>query len=87
MATSTVVNPPNAHQLFTRIVRPFPPLPYAKSQPEFLVFPTGKAEYPWHIVASASNRTFSRHKSLTFALRKCTRLNGQRGEGASNEIN
>jgi hypothetical protein len=82
VATPTLANSPNPHQLFTRIVRPFPPPTYAKSHPEFLVFPTGEAEYPWHIVASASNRTISRHKSLTFALRKCTRLNQQRSEGA-----
>jgi hypothetical protein len=87
VATSTLANPLNLLQLFTRIVRPFPPLTYAKSQPEFQVFPTGKAEYHWRIVALGTSKTISRHKSLSFALRKCTRLNEQRSEGASNEIN
>jgi len=73
--------------LFTRIVRPFPPLTYVKSQPEFQVFPTGKAQYPWRIVALGISRPISRHKSLSFALRKCTWLNKQRGEGARNETN
>jgi len=68
-------------------VRPFAPLTYAKSHPEFQVFPTGEAKYHWRIVARGTSRTISRHKSLTFALRKCARLNEQRSEGARNEIN
>jgi hypothetical protein len=87
VATSTLANPPNAHQLLAAIVRPVAPVTYPKSQPEFLVFPTGEAEYPWRIVALATSQTISRHKSLTLALRKCTRLNEQRGEGAQNEAN
>jgi hypothetical protein len=41
------------------------------------VLPTGEAEYHWRIVALATNQTISHHKSLTYALRKCTRLNRQ----------
>jgi hypothetical protein len=87
VATSTLANYPNPHQLLAEIARPFAPPSYSKPQPEFLVFPTGKAEYHWRVAAVATNRTISRHKSLTFALRKCTRLNVQRGEGARNETN
>jgi len=87
VATSTLANSPNPHQLFTRIVRPFPPLTYRRRHPEFQVFPTGEAKYHWRIVALDAGRTISRHKTLTFALRKCTRLNKRHSEGARNEIN
>jgi hypothetical protein len=39
------------------------------------------------LVALATNQTISRHKSLSYALRKCARLNGQRRQGVSNETN
>ena len=87
MATSTLANSSNSHQLFTHIVRPFASLTYAKSQPEFLVFPTGEAKYHWRIVALGTSRTISRHKILSFALKKCTRLNEQRSKGGRNETN
>ena len=87
MATSTLANSSNPHRLFAETARPFVPPPHAKSQFQFQLFPTGKPEYHWRIVALATNRTISRHKSLTGALRKCTRLNKQRGEGARNETN
>jgi len=79
VATSTLTNPSYPHQLFAGIVRAFSPSTYAKLQPEFRVFPTGQAEYHWLSAALATNQTISRHKSLTFALRKCTRLNKQFG--------
>jgi hypothetical protein len=79
VATSTLANPSNPHPLFAA-VRAFVLPSYPKPQPEFRVFPTGEAEYYWRIVALATDRTISRHKSLSFALRKCTRLNGQRGK-------
>ena len=63
MATPTLANPLNPHPR------------YPKPQPGFSVFPTGEAEYSWRIAALASNQTISRHKSLAYALRKCTRLN------------
>ena len=85
MATSTLANSPNPHELLAGIARPFAPPRHPKSRPAFLVFPTGKPEYHWRIVALAANQTISRHKNLTFALRKCTQLNKQRGEGARNE--
>jgi hypothetical protein len=44
-------------------------------KPAFRVFPTGESDYYWRITALASNQTISRHKSLAYALRKCTRLN------------
>lgn len=53
----------------------------------FRVFPTGEAEYHWRIAASATNQTISRHKSLSFALRKCSRLNHRSGKGASDANN
>jgi len=87
MAIPTLANSPNPLQLFTHTVRLFPSPNHAKSQPEFLVFSTGQAEHSWRIVALGTGRTISRHKSLSFALKKCTRLNQQRSEGASNEIN
>ena len=85
MASLTLANSPNPHPLSAESVRPFVPPRHPKPRPEFRVFPTGKPEYHWRIVAVASNQTISRHKSLTFALRKCTQLNKQRGEGARNE--
>ena len=80
MAASTLANSPKSHQLLADIARSLAPLTCRKSQPEFQVFPTGEAEYHWRIVALATDRTISRHKSLTYALRKCTRLNEQREE-------
>lgn len=53
----------------------------------FRVFPTGDADYPWRIGASATNQTISRHKSLSFALRKCSRLNDRSGKGARHDSN
>jgi hypothetical protein len=82
MATLTLANPLNAHQLFARTVRPAASLRYPKPQSDFRVFPTGEAEYHWRIAALDTNQTISRHKSLSFALRKCTRLNDRSGEGA-----
>ena len=76
MATTTLANSPQSHQLVAEVARPSCP----KLQPDFRVFPTGKAEYHWRVAALATNRTISRHKSLTLALRKCTRLNEQQGE-------
>jgi hypothetical protein len=80
VAASTVTNPTNAHQLFPGTARVFP-LPHRpKAHPHFRVFPTGETEYHWCIVALATNRTISRHKSLARALRKCSWLNEQRGK-------
>ena len=76
MATPTLANSLNFHSSPT-VLRPFVPPGYPKPQPQFFVFPTGKERYPWRIVALATNRTVSRHNSLPFAVRKCTRLNGQ----------
>lgn len=87
MATSTLANPLNAHQLFARMVRPVASRRYPKLHPDFRVFPTGEAEYHWRIVAITTNQTISRHKSLGFAVRKCSRLNGRGGEGARNDNN
>jgi hypothetical protein len=85
VATATLANSPNSHQLLADTVRPFAPASHPKLQTEFRVFPTGDAEYHWRIAALANNRTISQHKSLSFALRKCTRLNRQHREGARNE--
>jgi hypothetical protein len=79
VATSNLANPPDHHQLFAETERSVAVPMQPKPQPEFRVFPTGEAEYHWRIAALATNRTISRHNSLTFALRKCTRLNEQRG--------
>ena len=87
MATPTLANPLSTHQLFARIVRPVASRRYPKLHPDFRVFPTGEAEYHWHIVALTTNQTISRHKSLSFAVRKCSRLNERIGEGARNETN
>ena len=80
MATPTLA-PPNPQQLFAEIVQTFAPPSYPKRQPGFRVFPTGTAKYHWRIVALTSNRAISRHKSLTFALKKCIRLNEQHSSG------
>jgi hypothetical protein len=87
VATPTVANSPNPPQLFAESLRPVAPMVRPKPQPEFLVFPTGTVEYHWCIVALAANRTISRHKSLTFALRKCIRLNEQRGQTQLDPLN
>ena len=86
MATPTLANSPNPHPWLVD-VRPFGPPSYMKPEPEFRVFPTGEAEYYWRIAALANNGTISRHKSLTYALKRCTRLNQRRGKGARNETN
>jgi hypothetical protein len=80
VAPSTLAKSPNSHQLFAQVVRPFTPQSSPKSRPNFVVFPTGEAGYPWRIGALGTSRTVSRHKSLSFALRKCNRLNQQLGE-------
>ena len=85
VARSTLAKSLDPHPLLAEILPPQARLRYAKRQPEFRVFPTGSAEYHWRVVALGSNRTISRHKSLTVALRKCTRLNEQRSEGVRNE--
>jgi hypothetical protein len=87
MATPTLANPRNAHQLLAEATRPLTALSYPKSQLYFRVFPTGQAEYYWCIVASATNQTISRHKSLSFAITKCKRLNDLSREGARHDIN
>ena len=87
MAKSTVANSPDPHQLCAGIVRPFACPNSPRPQPDFRVFSTGEAEYHWRIAAITTNRTISRHKSLGFALRKCTRLNEVHGEGARHETN
>ena len=87
MATSTLANPFDPHQSLAGVVRPFALRTYPKPQPKFRVFPTGDAEYHWRIAASATNQTISRHKSLVFAIRKCTSLNKQSIEGAKNATN
>jgi hypothetical protein len=87
VAAPTVAKSPNPHQFPAEILRPFALPICPKPQPEFLVFPTGTTEYLWRVAALATTQTVSRHKSLTFALRKCTRLNAQRREGVRNETN
>jgi hypothetical protein len=84
VATPTLANPLSVHQLFARIVRPVASRRYPKLHPDFRVFPTGEAEYHWRIVALTTN---ARHKSLSFAVRKCSRLNDRCGEGARNDTN
>lgn len=87
MATPTLANPFNAHQQFPtlrgRVLSPHSP----KAQPYFRVFPTGKAEYTWRITALATNQIVSRHKSLRFALRKCSQLNDRSAKGAKHDSN
>jgi hypothetical protein len=56
----------------------FAPPDRPKTHPDFRVFSTGQSEYRWCIVALATNQTVSQHKSLPYALRKCTRLNEPR---------
>ena len=87
MATPTLANPLSVHQLFARIVRPVASRRYPKLHPDFRVFPTDEAEYHWRIVALTTNQTIARHKSLSFAVRKCSRLNDRCGEGARNDTN
>jgi hypothetical protein len=87
VAVSTLTNPSNPPTSFADVVRPFALSSYPKPQPDFRVFPTGDAVYCWRIAALATNQTISRHKSLTFALRKCTRLNERRSKGGRNETN
>jgi hypothetical protein len=87
VATPTLANPLNAHQLFARIVRPIASRRYPKPQFDFRVFPTGEAEYHWRIAALVTNKTISRHESLSSALKKCTRLNDRSGEGARHDSN
>jgi hypothetical protein len=87
VATPTLANPLSVHRLFARIVRPVASRRHPKLHPDFRVFPTGQAEYHWRIVALTTNQTISRHKSLSFAVRKCNRLNGRGGEGARNDSN
>jgi hypothetical protein len=87
VATPTLANPLSVHQLFARIVRPVASRRYPKLHPDFRVFPTDEAEYHWRIVALTTNQTISRHKSLSFAVMKCTRLNHRSGEGARNDTN
>ena len=77
MATFTLANFCNSDQLFAEIRQPLRVPSYPKPRGEFLVFPTGETEYHWRIAALATNRTVSRHKSLIFALRKCSSLNQQ----------
>jgi hypothetical protein len=87
VATPTLAKSPNPHQFLPKLARPFAPPSHPKPQFAFCVFPTGKAVYPWRIAALATNQTVSFHKSLRFALSKCTRLNQWRGKGARNETN
>ena|SRR5579885_2536813 len=77
MATSTLANPPHYHR-FPATARTFAPSDDPKRPPEFRVFPSAEGEYPWRVVALATRQTISRHKSLSFALMKCARLNEQR---------
>jgi len=80
VATSTVAKSLDPYPLLAEILPPQARLRYAKRQPEFRVFPTGSAEYHWRVVALATSRTISRHKSLALALRKCTWLNKHPGK-------
>lgn len=87
MATPTLANHFNADHLFATVVRPIAPPTCQKPQPDFRVFPTGESEYSWRITAVATNHTISRHKSLRFAIRKCSRLNNEKGKGVRNGTN
>jgi hypothetical protein len=87
VAKPTLPNSSPFHQLFAGILRPFARPRNPKARPEFRVFPTGKTQYHWQVVALAANRPISRHKSLTLALRKCIRLNKQHSKGVRNENN
>src|SRR5579862_7359361 len=64
MARPTLANSLNPHPSFAQTLRPFAVSSCPKPQSHFLVFPTGNAEYPWHIAASATKRTISRHKNF-----------------------
>jgi hypothetical protein len=75
VATSTLANFPNSHQLFAQTVRHSALSSFPKLQSDFLVFPTGNADHPWRIAALVTNETVSRHKSLIRAIKKCPRLN------------
>jgi len=77
VAISNLANPSTFLPSPAKRARPFSRALQSKSHPEFRVFPTGEAECPWRIVALTSNQTISHHKSLAYALRKCTRLNRQ----------
>ncbi|HZP63825.1 MAG TPA: hypothetical protein VFB28_10460 [Terriglobales bacterium] len=77
MAVSTLANPSNSHQPLRTRARTSSPAFHLPSTPKFRVLATGEADYHWRIVALATNHTVSHHKSLTYALRKCTRLNRQ----------
>jgi hypothetical protein len=87
VATPTLANSLDPHRFLAKLGRPFPSPSYPKAQPEFLVFPTGGVVYPWRIAALATDQTVSSHKSLSFALKKCSRLNEHRCRGARNENN
>ena len=87
MATPTLANSPHSYQLLAESPRPGAATTGPKPQTEFLVLPTGDGVYPWCIGTLAASRIISHHKSLTFALRKCTRLNALSGEGAGNDAN
>jgi hypothetical protein len=84
VATSTLANSPNPHQLFAAIARAAAPS-HRKPRATFRVFPTGTTKYPWRLEELGIEQTVSCHKSLTFALKKCTRLNQSRRKGATNE--
>jgi hypothetical protein len=86
VAASTVTNPTNTHRLFANATRALAPADRPKAHSDFRVFPTGESEYSWCIVALATNRTVSHHKSLAYALRKCTRLNEQRDKAQLNPL-
>ena len=79
MASSTLTNPANSYRLSAHAERPFAPMSNVKPKSHFLVFATGEAEYRWRIVALATKRTISPRMSIAFTVRKCARLNGQRG--------
>lgn len=87
MAASTLANSSRSHKFLPKPARPFALPSYPKTQPRFRVFPTAEAVYPWRIAALSTDHTVSCHKSLSYALRKCTRLNEQRRKGARNESN
>src|SRR5579863_1745789 len=84
VATPTLAKSPNSHQLFAAIARPVAPR-HRKPRPTFRVFPTGTAEYLWRIAELTTEQTVSCHKSLSLALKKCTRLNHSCGKGVRHE--
>ncbi len=78
MARSTLANHPDfVRRSLPKALQLFAQASESKLESKFRVFPTTEAECPWRIVALTSNQTISRHKSLTYALRKCARLNEQ----------